>query len=153
SAGALELTKEQYGQAVAKFPQLAGLSAENHTESAGALGLTKEQYGHAVAKFPQLAGLSVENYRQKTDWFEGHANLDAKELVMRFPVAFSYSLNQRIIPRYEYMKAKSDRDPFMILTVESFLILPDAKFLARLRREGIDASELEYLDFKGKLAL
>ena len=46
------LSLGEIAEAVAKHPQLAGLSVENHRKAAEALGLSAQEYGKAVAKHP-----------------------------------------------------------------------------------------------------
>jgi len=58
------------------------------------------------------------------------------------------------MPRFEYISAKApDRDPFSIILLGQFLVVTDQNFVARLRRNGLDASESDYDAFRNAYAL
>ena len=122
---------------------------DTKAERAEALGISFEDYSKAVDRHPEFGRLTANNLAQKATWFRAHTDVDIMWLVNHFHQAFGYSLEGRIVPRYEYVKSKpGGEDPFALIPLVSLLNSTDKAFISILQRRGLAVSMEDYRDFK-----
>ncbi|XP_024015433.1 transcription termination factor MTERF4, chloroplastic [Eutrema salsugineum] len=68
------------------------------------LGFTRDESAMMCKRFPQLLGLSAESVEKKTEFLVKKMNWPLKALVL-FPPVFGYSMEKRIVPRCNVIKA------------------------------------------------
>ncbi|XP_024016867.1 transcription termination factor MTERF4, chloroplastic-like [Eutrema salsugineum] len=90
-----------------KNPSFLALSEKNilnSMETFLSLGFTRDEFTMMVKRYPPCIGLSAETVKKKTEFVVEKMNWSLKALVL-FPPVFGYSLEKRIVPRCNVIKA------------------------------------------------
>jgi len=125
----LEVPIESLRKIIRAFPSVITLDLETNMipvveflrDSCGVINI-----GRFVSRFPPVLGYSVKDeLLPKWQFLCKVCDFGYFEVV-RFPAYFSYPLDKVIIPRYEYLKAKSI--PFEVVTIDEVLRYGDADF-------------------------
>ena len=125
----LGLSNSHVSKAVARFPQLLGLSIEQNLKPTAQwlldLGLSKCQVAKVIAAFPPILGLSIaKNLKPKMLLLEASSSrFGAAELLARWPPLVGYSLH-RLTGRLKHLQAQGKTNKLtsaMPLTEEKFL--------------------------------
>ncbi|XP_056849496.1 uncharacterized protein LOC108823554 isoform X4 [Raphanus sativus] len=107
--GKCGLVEQEILSAFKKFPQCIGASEHDcniadSVETFVALGFSRDESVLIVKRFPQCIGLSVEMVKKKTEFVVKEMNWPLKA-VASYPQVFGLSMEKRIVPRCEVIKA------------------------------------------------
>ncbi|XP_018452290.1 uncharacterized protein LOC108823554 isoform X2 [Raphanus sativus] len=103
----LGFTVEEVWTIFKKWPIFLGYSDKNIADSVEtfvALGFSRDESVLIVKRFPQCIGLSVEMVKKKTEFVVKEMNWPLKA-VASYPQVFGLSMEKRIVPRCEVIKA------------------------------------------------
>ncbi|KAG6529636.1 transcription termination factor MTERF2, chloroplastic-like [Zingiber officinale] len=102
------VTQGDIGKVIALDPQLVGCSItkklDGNVKYFLSLGIRLPTLGEMIANFPMLLRYNIDSLRPKYRYLRRVMVRPLKDLI-EFPRFFSYSLDDRIIPRYEIMVA------------------------------------------------
>ncbi|KAL4615759.1 hypothetical protein ACB092_07G150300 [Castanea dentata] len=103
------VNEKDIGKVIALGPELLGCSISKKLEVSVkyflSLGIRYRQLGEMVADFPMLLRYNVDVLRPKYSYLRRTMVRPLKDLI-EFPRFFSYSLNDRIIPRHKVLVEK-----------------------------------------------
>ncbi|KAF8117685.1 hypothetical protein N665_0008s0040 [Sinapis alba] len=135
----LGFTVEDVWEMFKKYPFLLAISEKNIFNSFEAfmrLAFTRDEFVRMVKHCPQCIGLSSELVTKKTE-FLLKTRIWSLEDVVSNPAVFGYSLEKRIVPRYNVIKALIIKGGG-IPSVGYILVCTDEVFLNRYVRKHND---------------
>jgi len=110
---------EQIERMIQKAPQISGLKIYEHVQPKlsryeAELKLTKEEMKTVIVRKPELIGLSAKNMWEKIKWLQetfGVPNEEIKQLIIRYPIMFTYSLEENLKPKVAFFLTERKGPP------------------------------------------
>ncbi|CAE5962410.1 unnamed protein product [Arabidopsis arenosa] len=136
------LDENEVLQVLKKYPQFIRMSQQkilNFIETFLGLGFSRDEFTMIVKCFPMCFGLSAETVKKKTEFVVKKTNWSLKDTTL-FPQVFGYSLEKRIVPRCNVIKALMSRGLLgsELPSMASVLACTDHAFVKRYVRKQND---------------
>ncbi|CAH2048030.1 unnamed protein product [Thlaspi arvense] len=135
------LLEDEVRSVVKKFPQCIGVSEKNilnSIETFLGLGFSRDEIAMMVKRVPACIGYSVETVKKKTEFVVKQMNWPLKAVVS-YPHVLGYSLEKRIVPRCNVIKALMSKrllgNGSELPPLWSVLVCTDSSFLNRYVRK------------------
>ncbi|EOA34358.1 hypothetical protein CARUB_v10021881mg [Capsella rubella] len=129
------MNEDEVRQVLKKYPQFVRISEQkilNFIETCLGLGFSRDEFVMIVKCFPMCLGLSVETVKKKTEFVVKKMNWQLKDITL-FPPVLGYSLEKRIVPRCNVIKALMSKGllPSELPSMAAVLSSADDDFLKR----------------------
>ncbi|XP_010430303.1 PREDICTED: transcription termination factor MTERF4, chloroplastic-like [Camelina sativa] len=136
------LDENEVIQVLKKYPQFIRISEQrilNFLETFLGLGFSRDEFAMILKCFPMFFGLSIETVKKKTEFVVKKMNWLLKDMAL-FPQVLGYSLEKRIVPRCNVIKALMSRGSLgsKLPSMSSVLTSNDDDFLKRFVRKHND---------------
>ncbi|CAL9237755.1 unnamed protein product [Arabidopsis halleri] len=136
------LNENEVLQVLKKYPQFIRMSQQkilNFIETFLGLAFSRDEFTMIVKCFPMCFGLSAETVKKKTEFVVKQINWSLKDITL-FPQVFGYSMEKRIVPRCNVIKALMSRGLLgsELPSMASVLACTDHAFVKRYVRKQND---------------